>query len=104
MTAKEVSITGPNTTLTGTRNTDNGIYYIDLITGGLETGVAGEVFLVDRTFCWSWRRSPFAMVTLLGKCFRTRADVRPCHVVKKPAVILVVHDETTGLKEALWRY
>ena len=29
-TAREVSITGPNTTLTGTRNTDNGLYYIDL--------------------------------------------------------------------------
>ena len=29
-TAKEVSLTGPNTTLTGTRNTDNGLYYIYL--------------------------------------------------------------------------
>ena len=29
-TAKDVSLTGPNTTLTGTRNTDNRIYYIDL--------------------------------------------------------------------------
>ena len=26
------------------------------------------------------------------------------HVVKKPAVIAVVHDDTTGLKAALWRY
>ena len=29
-TAKDVSLTGPNTTLTGTRNTENGLYYIDL--------------------------------------------------------------------------
>ena len=66
--------------------------------------VAGEVFLVDCTFFWSWRRCPFAVAMLLGKFFRTRVDVRPGHVVKKPAVILVVHDDTEGLKAALWRY
>ena len=27
-----------------------------VITGGLEMGVEGEVFLVDHTFFWSWRR------------------------------------------------
>ena len=27
----------------------------------------------------------------------------PGHAVKKPAVIAVVHDETMGLKAALWR-
>ena len=47
---------------------------------------------------------PFAVAMLLGKFFRTRADVIPGHVVKKPAVIAVVHDETKGLKAALWRY
>ena len=41
---------------------------------------------------------------ILGKCCRIRADVRPGHVVKKPAVIAVVHDDTTGLKAALWSY
>ena len=66
--------------------------------------MAGEVFLVDRTFFWSWRRCPFAVAMILGKCFRTRADVRLGHVVKKPAVIAVVHDDTTGMKAALWRY
>ena len=66
--------------------------------------VAGEVFLVDRMFCRSWQRCPFAVAILLGKCFRTRAEVRLVHVVKKPAVIVVVHDETTGLMDALWRY
>ena len=66
--------------------------------------VAGEVFLVDRTFCRSWRRCPFAVAILLGKFFRKRAELRPDHVVKKPAVIVVVHDDTTGLKAALWRY
>ena len=40
----------------------------------------------------------------MGKCFLTRAAVSPGHVVKKPAVIAVVHDDTTRLKAALWRY
>ena len=75
-----------------------------IITGGLEMVVVGEVFLVDCIFCRSWRRCPFSVAMLLGKCFWTRAEVRPCHVVKKPAVILVVRDDTTGLKDALWRY
>ena len=66
--------------------------------------VDGEVFLVDRTFCQSWRRCPFAVAIILGKCFRTRAGVSPGQVVKKPEVIAVVHDETAGLKAYLWRY
>ena len=44
------------------------------------------------------------MAVLLGNFFRTRADVRPGHVVKKPGVIAVVHDDMTGLKADLWRY
>ena len=44
------------------------------------------------------------MDMLLGKNFRTRAEVRSGHVVKKTAVIAMVHDNTTGLKSALWRY
>ena len=72
-----------------------------VITGGLEMVVAGEVFLVDHTFFWSWRRCLFAVDMILGKCFRTRADVRPDYVVKKPAGIAVVHDDTTRLKAAL---
>ena len=75
-----------------------------VITCVLEMVVAGGMFLVDRTFCRSWRRFPFAVAMLLGKCFRTRVDVRPGHVAKKPAVIAVVHDDTTGMKAALWRY
>ena len=66
--------------------------------------VGGEVFLVDRTFCWSWRRRPFAVAMILSKFFRTRADLRPGHVVKKPAVIAVVHVDTTGLKADRWMY
>ena len=69
--------------------------------GGLETGVAVELFLVELTFCRSWRRCPFALAMLLGKCFLTRAAVIPSHVVKKPEVIAVVHDDTTGLKAAM---
>ena len=75
-----------------------------VITGGLEMVVAGDVFLVDRTFFRYWRRCPFAVAMLFGKKFRTRAHVRPGHVVKKPAVVAVIHDYTTGLKAALWRY
>ena len=71
------------------------------ITGKLEMVVDEEVFLVDCTFCWSWQRCPFAVTNLLGKCFRTRVDVRPGHVVEKPAVIVVVHDDMTGLKDDL---
>ena len=75
-----------------------------VITGGLEMLVSGEVFLVDRTFCWSWRSCPFAVAMLLGKCFQTRADVKPGHVVKKTAVIAGVHDDTARLKYSLWKY
>ena len=40
----------------------------------------------------------------MGKCFQTRADVSLVHVVKKPGLIAVVHDDTTGLNADLWRY
>ena len=75
-----------------------------VITGGLEMIVVGEVFLVDRTFCQSWRKLPFAVARLLVKCLRTRAEVRPGYVVKKPAVMTVVQVDTTGLKADGWRY
>ena len=67
-------------------------------------GVAGEVFMVDRTFCRSWGMCPFAVARLLGKCLRTRAEVRPGHVVKKPALMAAVQVDTTGLKDDRWRY
>ena len=65
---------------------------------------AEEVFLVDHTFCWSWQRIPFKVAMLLVKYFRTRAEVKPGHVVKKLAVIAVIHDDTAEMKAALWRY
>ena len=40
----------------------------------------------------------------MGKCFQTRAELRPGHVVKKPAVMAVVQVDTAGLKAARWRY
>ena len=40
---------------------------------------------------------------LLGKFLWTRAEVRPGHVVKKPAVMAVVQVDTMGLKAARWR-
>ena len=66
--------------------------------------VAGEVFLVDCTFCQYWRRCPFDVDILLGKCFRTRAELIPGRVVKKPAVIVGVRVDTTVLKAAWLRY
>ena len=44
------------------------------------------------------------MARLLVKCLWTRAEVRPDHVVKKPAVMAVVRVDTTGLKADQWRY
>ena len=66
--------------------------------------VSGEVFLVDCTFCWSWRRCPFVVAMILVKCFRIRLELRLGHVVKKPVVIVVVHVDTTGIKAAWCRY
>ena len=74
------------------------------ITGGLEMGVAGEVVLVDHTFCRSWRRQPFAVARILGKCLRTSAEVSPGHVVKKPEVMAEVQVNMMGLKADRWRY
>ena len=75
-----------------------------VITGGLEMVVAGEVFLVDHTFCRSWRRFPFAVTRLLGKCLRTRAEVRTGHGVETPEVMVAVQVNMTGLKADRWRY
>ena len=47
---------------------------------------------------------PFAVARLLGKCFRTRAELRPGHVVKEPAVIAVVQVDTTVPKADRWKY
>ena len=71
-----------------------------VITGRLEMGVDGEVFLVDRKFCRSWRRCTFALARVFGQCLQTSAEVRPGHVVKKPAVMVAVQVDTTGLKAA----
>ena len=40
----------------------------------------------------------------MGECFQTIVELRPGHVVKKPAVIAVVQVDTTELKAARWRY
>ena len=44
------------------------------------------------------------MVRLLGKCFRTRAQVSSGHVVKKPEVLAAVQVNTTGMKADRWSY
>ena len=67
-------------------------------------GVAGEVFVVDRTFCRSWIRWPFAVARILGKYLQTRAEVMLVHVVKKPYVMAAVQVDTTGMKADRWRY
>ena len=66
--------------------------------------MAGEVVLVDRTFCQYWRRRTFAVAIILVKCLRTRAEVRPSHVVKKPEVMAEVQVKTMGLKDNQWSY
>ena len=63
-----------------------------------------EMFLVDCTLCRYLQRCPFSVAMLLGNFFRTRAEVSLGHVVKKPAVIAVIHDYTMDLKVTLWRY
>ena len=40
----------------------------------------------------------------MEKCLRTRAEVRPGHVVKKPEVMAAVHVDTTEMKADRWRY
>ena len=50
------------------------------------------------------RRSPTTVMRTRFNSALVGADLRPGHVVKNPAVIAVVHDETTGLKADLWRY
>ena len=37
-----------------------------VITGRLETGAGGEVFIEERTFCRYWPRCPFAEAIILG--------------------------------------
>ena len=67
-------------------------------------GVVVEVFLMDRTFYQYWRRCPFAVARFLGKCLRTRTEVRPSHVVKKSEMMADVQVGLTGLKADQWRY
>ena len=40
----------------------------------------------------------------MGKCLRTRAEVSPGHVVKKPEVMVNVQVNTAGLKADQWSY
>ena len=40
----------------------------------------------------------------MGKCLRTRAEVSPGHVVKKPEVMAAFQVDTPGLKADRWRY
>ena len=40
----------------------------------------------------------------MSKCLRTRAEVSPGRMVKKPEVMLAVQVDTMGLKADRWRY
>ena len=67
--------------------------------GGGVGGVGGGV-LVDRT-CWRANlRWPLAVSINLGSCLRTRLDVRPGQVVKKPAYMALQQVSIMGLKQA----
>ena len=69
-----------------------------VIIGGELTEVTG--ILVERTFFRSCRKWPFAVARDLSKCLRTRLEVSPGQVVKKPASMAVVQVLMTGLKQA----
>jgi hypothetical protein len=60
--------------------------------------------LVERTFLRSWRSWPFSVARDLGRCLRTRAEVKPGQVVKKPASMAAVQVLVAGLKHARYRY
>ena len=46
---------------------------------------------------------PCAVMMDLGKCLRTRSEVRPGQLVKKPAPITLIHVEGKGENAALCR-
>lgn len=59
---------------------------------------------VERMFIFFLRICPFAVAIDLGRCLRTRSEVRPGQVVKNPASMATIQVEGTGLKAAWWRY
>ncbi len=61
------------------------------------------VVLVERTFLQSCLRWPLAVARDLGRCLRTKSEVRPGHVEKKPALMACVQVQVTGLKQVHWR-
>ena len=60
--------------------------------------------LVERIFCRSYFRCPFAVARDLGGCLRTSSEVRPGQVAKYPASMALVQVFTTGLKGRRCRY
>ena len=60
--------------------------------------------LVERMFCRSCLRCPFAVVSNLGRCLCTSLEVRPGQVEKYPASMALVQVCTTGLKAQRCRY
>ena len=78
----------------------------DVIAAGMFVVVAdgGEIDFVDRMFILVLRICPFAVAIDLGRCFLTRSDVSPGHVVKKPSSMALIQVDGTGLKAAWCRY
>ena len=60
--------------------------------------------LVERMFCQSCFRCPFAVASNLARCLRTRSEVRPGQVAKYLALMDLVQVCTTGLKAHRCRY
>ena len=69
----------------------NTLYVWTLAPGGMDDvvmtccgGTVAEVGkgLVERTFWRSWRRWPLEVAIALGRCLRTREELRPIQVVK----------------------
>ena len=55
---------------------------------------------VERMFILVLRMCPFAVAIDLGRCLRTRSEVRPGQVAKKPLSMAAIHVDGTGLNAA----
>ena len=63
-------------------------------------GGSGGWVLVDRTFWHAILRWPFSVSMDLGRCLRTRLDMRPGQVVKNPVSMALHQVFMTVLKQA----
>ena len=63
----------------------------------------GMTVLVERMFCCCPRKCPLAVAMDLGRCRRTRSEVRPGQERKWPRWMARMRVDTTGLNIVAWR-